>query len=208
MNEPKKIPPKSDSATNKSPNVKKVTAGNVSLKKKTTGQKIFETFIPGDIKSIGKFLWKEIAIPAVKRALDELISQGGHMLLYPGDTSHPSRTRPGEIRASYDYNRQYRSPSRDYDRPRSYINKWADDFNLDRVSFSSRVDAEMVLRSMEEQLRDYPFVRVSDFFEYAVITSDNYQATNWGWTSLREAYVETDFNGEYYIKFPKIMPID
>lgn len=205
--EAKKIPPKSNQVDAVLPDVKKVTTGNVTLKKKTTAQKILETFVPGDIKDVGEFIVKEIAIPAIKRTLDELISQGGHMLLYPGDATRP-RNRANEVKASFDYNRQYRSPSRDYDRPRSSYNRWSDDFNLDRVSFASRVDAEMVLRSMEDQLRDYPFVRVSDFFEYAGVTSDNYQATNWGWTSIRDATIERDFGGEYYIRFPKIMPID
>lgn len=210
MEEAKKIPAKvspKPEEKEKKPEPKKVTTGDVSIQKKSIGQKLAQTFVPGDLKSVAKWAWKEIAVPMVKRTLDELISQGAHMMLYPGDTSTRRDRRPGDIQATFDYGRQYRSRSRDSDRPRP-SSRWAEDFELDRIKFSSRTDADMVLRSMDDQLADYPFVRVSDFYEYAGITTDNYQLPNWGWTSLREATVERNFDGSYYICFPRPMPID
>ena len=209
MAEVKKIPAKGQIKERKQeasvPTKKeKVISGKATLKKKTLGQKVLETFLPGDIKDVKSYVWNEILIPAFKRTVDEFISQGTHMMLYPGDTS--PRRRDDGIRASYDYGRQYRSRDRGYDRmPPS---SWANDFDLERVSFSSRVDAEMVLQSMRDSLREFSFVRVADFYDFAGITTDNYQIYNFGWTSLREAEVRRDMNGEYYIRFPKTMPLD
>lgn len=213
LDEVKKIPAKGQAQKKEQPkNVaipkkEKVTSGTVTVKKKSLGQKALATFLPGDIQDVKSVLWNDIIIPAFKRTVDEFISQGAHMMLYPGDTA-PRNRRDNGIRASYDYNRQYRSRDRDYDRAPAPRNRWADDFDLDRVSFSSRVDAEMVLQSMENVLVEYSFVRVSDFFEFAGISTDNYQIYNYGWTSLRDADVRRDMSGEYYIQFPRVMPID
>lgn len=212
MEETKKVPAKVDpkkEATRTIPvKREKVISGAASLKKKSLGQKILETFIPGDIRDVKSFAWNEIIVPAFRRTLDEFISQGAHQLFFPGDTSRRSSRYDSSVRASYDYNRQYRSRDRDYDRDRRPTNRWADDFDLERVSFSNRTDAEMVLSSMENVLADYPFVRVSDFFDFAGISTDNYQTADYGWTSLREATIHRDMNGEWYISFPRVMPID
>ena len=211
MEEAKKVPTKEEvrkEATRTIPvKREKIISGTATVKKKSLRQKILETFIPGDIRDVKTFAWNEIIIPAFRRTLDEFISQGAHQLLYPGDTSRRDRRYDSSIRAYYDYNRQYRSSSREPDRGRPQ-NRWADDFDLERVSFSTRTDAEMVLSSMENVLADYPFVRVSDFFDFAGISTDNYQTYNYGWTSLREAGVHRDINGDWYIHFPRVMPID
>lgn len=210
MAEVKKIPAKGQAKESKPTPVKreKVISGTANVRKKSLGQKMIATFLPGDIRDVKSYAWNEILLPAFKRTVDEFISQGIHMMLYPGDTA-PRGRRDNGVRASYDYGRQYRSRDRDYDRDRySPRNSWADDFDLERVSFSSRVDAEMVLQSMENVLRDYPFVRVSDFFDFAGISTENYQAGNFGWTSLREATVRRDFNGDWYISFPRFMSIE
>lgn len=210
MAEVKKIPAKGQAKESKPAPVKreKVISGTANVRKKSLVQKAIETFLPGDIRDVKSYAWNEILLPAFKRTVDEFISQGIHMMLYPGDTA-PRGRRDNGVRASYDYGRQYRSRDRDYDRDRySPRNSWADDFDLERVSFSNRVDAEMVLQSMENILRDYTFVRVSDFFDFAGISTENYQTGNFGWTSLREAEVRRNFNGDWYISFPRCMPID
>lgn len=215
MEEAKKIPPKGSQTKAKEKEKpipkQKVISGLATVKKKSLGEKILETFLPGDIQDIKKYAWNEIILPAFKRTLDDFISQGAHMLIYPGDTTYQrDRRRSDGVRASFDYGRQYRSRDRDRDRDYDFSSRsrFDDSFELDRVTFSNRVDAEMVLDSMENVLADYPFVRVSDFFEFAGISTENYQAANYGWTSLRDADIRRDFNGDYYIKFPRIMPID
>lgn len=211
MEEAKKVPAKDqvrkDAVRTIPVQKKKIISGTATVKKKSLGQKILETFIPGDIRDVKTFAWNEIIVPAFRRTLDEFISQGAHQLLYPGDTYRRDRRYDSSIRASYDYNRQYRGGGREPDRSRPQ-NRWADDFNLDRISFERRSDAEMILASMDNDIREYTFVRVSDFFNYAGISTDNYQTANYGWTSLREATIHCDINGEFYIHFPKPMPID
>ena len=51
----------------------KVTSGTVKTKKKSTGEKIIETFLPGDIKDVRDSLVKEVLIPALNRTIYDFL---------------------------------------------------------------------------------------------------------------------------------------
>lgn len=183
----------------------KVTSGTVKAKKKSTGEKIIETFLPGDIKDVRDSLVKEVLIPALKRTIYDFFTEGLNGLLYPGQAR---RTNRGVGGVRVDYGASWRNSSIEEDRPKAQ-NRWERDFDFEQISFSTRADAEAVLAAMAGMIETYKWVSVAEFYDLAGVTSENYQLNKYGWKSIRNADILKDFRtGEYYIHFPRPMPID
>lgn len=185
--------------------VDKIVEGQVQVRKQSTGEKVFKTFFPGDIRDVVKSMCSTVLLPALKRTVYDFFTEGLDGLLYPGEPRANRNRVPSGSRISYD--RQY--DRRDYNtRPRG-ISQWDRDFDFSQVLFDDRSDAEAVISGLEANLREYPFVSAAVFYELAGITTDNYQLNKYGWTDLRSASVIRDFRtGKFYVHLPKPLPID
>ena len=175
--------------------IQKVASGKT--KKKGEMQKLIDAFIAEDLTSIKN----DILIPAIKKTIDDMISEGIHRLLYPGDTSGISR-RTNASRVSY---RSY------YDRPEirpAKDNRAATVFDYDEIVFDTRGDAEAVLSQMEEIINHYQVCSVADLYDMANISNPPYTSVKYGWTSVRTATVVRARGGGYVIKLPRAIPID
>lgn len=108
-------------------------------------------------------------------------------------TNEPSRKRDGN-RASY---RQYYDDGYSSDsRPKANVG-----YNYEDLVFETRGDAELVLSEMDDMLEKFKVVSISDMFDFAGVSS-NYTDNKYGWTDLREAYVERCRDG-YCIRLPR-----
>lgn len=175
--------------------LQKVVSGSVKVRKKSP---LKEALISEDAANIKSYILMDVLIPAVKKAISDIVKNGIEMLLY-GDSGRPNDRRSPSSGVSYrDYydlkDDRYRQvpPSRQGRSP-------------DKIVIPSRGEAEEVLTRMDELLETYKMVTVADFYDLVGVTCD-YTDNNYGWTSLRSADVIRVRDG-YIIKLPRALPI-
>lgn len=178
--------------------VEKVVTGKATVRKKSALSKIADEFISDDAKNIKSYVIGDVLIPAFKKAISDIVTNGIDMILYGGSMGKSKRSSADRV--SY---RNY------YDEPRTSREKTYSDtrFSFDEVIVDSRGEAEEVLARMDEIIEQYQVVSVADLYELAGIRNDNYMTHKYGWTSIRNADVVRIRDG-YLIKMPKAMPIN
>lgn len=179
--------------------VEKVVTGAVITRKKSGIRKFADEFIAEDAKNIKSYVLGEVLIPAVKKAISDIVTTGIDMILYGG--SRPGGKRSTADRVSYRnyYDRDTR-PVRD---SRTIM---SNAYTLDDIVLSTRGEAEEVLQRMDELMDSYGLVRVADLYDLVGITGQ-YTDNKYGWTNIRNAEVVRVRDG-YLIKMPRAVPID
>lgn len=178
--------------------LKKVTTGNVTLRKKSGLSKIKDSFIE-DAPKVKDHIIFEVFIPAAKKFILDAVS----MLLLGESARVDTKKRPAGSRVSYrDF---YDDPVRS-NRSSRITTKSA--FDLDEFEFDNRGDAEDVLYQMEQIVGKYGLVSVADLYDLCDMTPDNHCVNNYGWSDLRSARVLRVNGGGYIIRFPKPYPLD
>lgn len=177
--------------------VQKVVTGPVKTKKKSEAKKFVDTFISEDATKVKEYILMDVLVPAIKKAISDIVTNGIDMILYGGSGKTKSNI-PGS-RVSYI---NYNNPSR-FD-SRQPIQRSA--YSYDDIILQSRGEADMVLSQMDEIVSQYGFVRVADMYDLVGITG-NYTDNNYGWTDIRSAQIIRVRDG-YMIKMPRALPID
>lgn len=178
---------------------------NVKVRKKSGVTKIKDVFLPGDVDTVKDFIVKDVIVPSIIKAIDTIVTDGVHMMLYGESGRRDSRRGPAD-RVSYrDYNgyssRDRGDNRRDY---RSTVSRGT--YQYDEIIFESRVEAENVLMGLDDILDQYGIVRVADYYELVQVSCDH-TAMNYGWTDLRSANIIRT-RGGFMIKLPRPLPID
>ena len=176
--------------------VEKVVSGKTSTKKKSGIRKLSDTFLSEDIGNVKNYIFAEVLLPAAKKLVSDIVTNGTNMLLY------------GEIKnkkgnsSKVSYSRYYDDRSRDYRSPVVRNN-----FDYDEIIFETRGDAEAVLDAMYDILNQYKVVSVAELYDLASITTHNYTCNNYGWVDLRGSSVVRVRDG-YILKLPRALAID
>lgn len=178
--------------------VEKVVKGPVVTRKKSGFDKLKGEFISDDAKNIKSYVFGEVLIPAIKKAISDIVTDGIAILLY-GESRNGGNRRSTADRVSY---RSYYDNS--YDR-RGPISR-ATSYSYDDIILNSRGEAEDVLMRMDELMETYGLVRVADLYDLVGITG-NYTDNKYGWTNIRNAEIVRVRDG-YMIKMPRAVPID
>ena len=177
--------------------VDKVVTTQVKTRKKNNIRKLADTFTSPDAANVGSYVWGDVLVPSIKKALDDIVTNGIRMILY-GETTSRSKTSNVSYRNYYDRRddrTQYSSTARTTRR-----------FDYDDLIFANRGEAEDVLDRMDETVGRYGFVTVADMYDMADLTAP-YTSNKYGWTSIRTAEVTRVREG-YIIKLPKALPIE
>lgn len=177
--------------------VEKVVKGPVVTRKKSGLDKLKGEFISDDAKNIKSYVFGEVLIPAIKKAISDIVTDGIAILLY-GESRNGGNRRSTADRVSY---RSYYDTS--YDR-RSPIRSTS--YTYDDIILNSRGEAEDVLMRMDELMETYGLVRVADLYDLVGI-SGSYTDNKYGWTNIRSAQIVHVRDG-YMIKMPRAIPID
>ena len=175
--------------------VEKVVTGKVITRKRSGLSKLADEFISEDAKNIKSYVFGEVLIPAIKKAISDIVTDGIDMILYGG--SKPGSKRSTADRVSYRnyYDRDNRAPART-----NSIYSYED------IILDSRGEAEDVLLRMDELIEAYKVVSVADLKDLVGI-SGPYTDNKYGWTNIRNAEIVRVRDG-YMIKMPRVMPID
>lgn len=176
--------------------VGKLVTGNVKTKKNEV-RKLTDVFISEDVSNVKSYVLMEVLVPAIKKAISDIVTNGVDMILYGG-------TRPNKNRTSSDYV-SYRNYS-DRDRRDDRGPTRGRGFDYEDLVFDSRGDAEAVRQGMLETIDQYGIVTVGDLYDMADRTAP-YTSYDYGWTSIRTAEVVRVRDG-FIIKLPRAVPLD
>ena len=184
---------------NKDIKIEKVVTGNVITKKKSKARKFTEELVSEDAKNVKSYVLGEVLIPAIKKLISDIVTDGIDIILY-GQSKKGSKRSTAD-RVSY---RNY------YDEPRNSSRNnrpvLASGYSYDDIILESRGEAQDVLTRMDELVDTYGVVRVADLYDLVGKTGD-YTDNKYGWTNIRNAEIVRVREG-YWIKMPRAMPID
>ena len=179
----------------KQPEKKLTKVANAKLKKKSEIQKIAETFVAEDLNKVKNAVLMDVIVPAVKKVISDIVTNGIDMLLY-GEVKHNKTTTTSKIGYNSMYNSQNQTNAARVARS-SYI--------YNDIILSSRSEAEEVLNQMNEIIGTYGVVSVADLCEIVGVTGE-FTDNKYGWSDIRDAYVERSKDG-YMLKLPRALPI-
>lgn len=191
----------SDKDVNK--RVEKITNGVVKTKKKSEMSKLTNIFIAEDVVSVKNYIIDEVLLPAAKKAISDIVTNGIDMLLY-GETRGKNRDRSSRVSYSKYYDDRDRSGS--FSRDRTRYNRRSSGYDYDDVILETRGEAEDVLDRMDDLISSYDIVSVADLYDLVGIPG-SYTDNKYGWTNLRNAEIQRVRDG-YLLRLPKVLPID
>ena len=176
--------------------IEKVVSGTAKVKKKSEAKKFADVFITEDIENVKSYILMDVLVPAVKKAISDVVTNGIDMILYgeSGRTKKSSASK-ASYRNYYDRGKNDRGNSSGMRRAYDY-----DDIILD-----DRGEAEDVLERMYELIDTYDNVSVADYYDLLGVSSD-YTDNKYGWTELPNSSVVRVKDG-YKIRLPKPMPL-
>lgn len=184
---------------------KPVVSGKVTIKKKSEGMKLLETFFEGDIKQVGKSVWEDILVPAVKDLLYGALDQAFRGMIYR-DYSTGGRRRDRDrdsvrVRRE-DFTRYSRDRDRRDDRDREDV------YDYGELFFEDKREADDVKEGLYDLLERYKWATVGQLYELSRlrVRQTDY---NYGWRDkdARDIYVER-CRGGYMLKTPRPKPLD
>lgn len=177
--------------------VQKVVSGKVKTKSNEK-RKLANIFISEDAANVKSYVFMDVLVPAIKKAISDIVTDGIDMILYGG--SHSGKHKSGN-KVSY---RSYYNDKRDDRQDNSY--RARNRFDYDDLIFDSRAECEAVREQMVDLIDAYGFVTVADMYDMADIPAP-YTSNKYGWTNIRTAETVRVRDG-YVLKLPKAMPID
>lgn len=175
----------------------KVINGKAKVKKKNGIVKFTDVFISEDAANVKSYILMDVLVPAVKKAISDIVRDGIDMILYGESRGNKNRSN-----SSYVSYRDY-SDRRDSDR---YSSKARTGYSHDDIILETRGEAEEVLSRMDELIDTYGIVSVADLYDLVGITR-NYTDNKYGWTNIRNAEPVRVRDG-YMLKLPKALPIN
>ena len=174
------LPGNTDKAKEGASPEKKVIA-KAKVQKKSAIKEALRTFFVQDLPEIAEHLVVNVAIPAAKNAITDMVTQGIQQLLYgevdprrrptSGYTSYSSSSRSNRGNAYY---RPRESDRREPRQPKPT--------NVEDLVFDTRGDAVDVIEYVAEQIEEYGQVSVADLMS-SVGIQPRYTDERWGWTT-------------------------
>lgn len=177
--------------------IEPVVKGKVT-KKKNNVRKLTDTFVSEDIQNVKSYVLMDVLVPAIKKAISDIVTNGIDMILYGESGRSIRKTNASTV--SY---RNYYDNRRD---DRYSSSRTRTGYSYDDVVLETRSEAEDVLTRMDELIDTYGVVSVADMYDLVGI-SCNYTDNKYGWTNLRNAEPVRVRDG-YMLKLPKALPID
>lgn len=180
--------------------IEKVVSGPVKTKKKSEIRKFTDVFVSEDMDSVKSYIFMDVIVPAVKKAISDVVTNGIDMLLY-GETGGRNNTKKNSA-SRVSYRSYYDSQNDRRERPTTRMMG----YEYDEIVLDNRGEAESVLDRMDEIVSTYGMVSVADFYDLIGVTS-KYTDNKYGWTNISNAHIVRTRDG-YMIKMPKALPLD
>lgn len=175
---------------------------NATAVKKSQLKKFGDAMIKENFHNVVDRVLYDICIPALKETIVDGIHKGLEMWLIGTVSTGRDARRRGNI-VSYDqYYEDRRRDSRPTRRPIRST------FDIDDISFDSRVDAEKVRDKIFETLDEYGSIRVSDVWGFCGWDSE-YTYNKYGWTKADLRIIPISYSrGAYVLELPTPRALD
>jgi hypothetical protein len=202
----KSYPPNSKKSKQESEKVEKKVErleGVKAIKQKPPmGRRIREAFTGDSARGIGDYLIFEVALPAIKTTLFDLINQGANRALFGPGSQAPgaANRRPGVV--------NYNQISRNQVNQPQVINISARDkatHKFDNILFGTRQEAEVTLSALLDIVDRFDVAAVSDLYELVGVTG-SFVDDKWGWFNLQGADI-VPVRGGFILDLPATQPI-
>lgn len=177
--------------------VEKIISGSAKSKKPNEIQKIAGVFMSEDIENVKSYILMDVLVPAIKKAISDIVTNGIDMALY-GEDAGSRRKKSSASKVSYG---GYYERDRENRSTRGSTIRTRTNYNYEDIVLDNRGDAEEVLLRMDELISTYGMVSVADFYDLVGITG-NYTDNKYGWSDIRSATVVRVRDG-YVIKMPR-----
>lgn len=181
--------------------VQKVVKGPVKTKT-NEARKLADIFISEDVSNVKNYIFMDVLVPAIKKAIYDIVTNGIDMFLY-GNTGRSKSNSPSGTKVSY---RNYYDQKNNNTYRGSENTQSRNGFEYDDIIFNSRGDAESVKQQMVDTISRYGFVTVADLYDMVDITPP-YTSQKYGWMNVNSAEV-VRVRGDYRLKLPKPAPLD
>lgn len=190
---------KNAAASEPSKKVNKVVSNTAKVKKKSEAQKIADVFISEDVENVKEYIVGDVLIPAVKKAISDIVITGIEMLLY-GNTRPRTTGNPSRVQYQSYWDRQNAS------RAGQANSSGQIGLNYNNITYATRADAEAVLGELLGLIREYGVASIADLYSASNIPYSNYTYNDYGWRDLSIAKTYPVKDG-YMIKLPKASPL-
>lgn len=185
--------------------MEKVVSGTVK-KQDNKGRRFADIFISEDAANVKSYIFLDVLVPAIKKAISDIVTDGIDMILY-GGTGRSSKRSSSTSNVSYRSYYKERDRYSDHRESDSYESR--NRFRYEDIKFESRGDAEAVRRQMLDAVKRYGMVTVADMYDLAGETAP-YTSCNYGWMSARifETVEPKRVRDGYILPLPSASPID
>lgn len=183
--------------------VSKVVKGPVKTKKNEV-RKFADIFISEDISNVKTYIFMDVLVPAVKKAIYDIVTNGIDMFLYGG--SGKSKSSSTGTKVSYRNYYDQKSTSNSVGYRGSENTRSHNGFEYEDIVFDNRGEAETVKQQMQAAIGRYGFVTVSDLYDMVDLPAP-YTSQKYGWMDVSSAEVKRERDG-YSLKLPRPVPID
>lgn len=178
----------------------KVVTGEAKRIKKNEMARFKDVFISEDAKNVKSYILSDVLIPAVKKLINDIVTDGIQMILF-GGTSRKSGVSGSRVNY-VSYNNYSNSRNEN-----SVVRRPATGYSFDKIRIDNRGEAEEVLSQMDAIIEKYGMARVTDFYDLVGVTG-NYTDNKYGWSNLSTARIVRTSDGGYVIELPRAMPIE
>lgn len=185
----------------------KVISGEVVTKPKSISSRFRTIFLGGDFTTARQYVISEVALPALRNLVVEVISKGADRLIY-GDSVR--RRGPTGYAPRVQYNnplyRQGGPLARTGPPNQNPVDRWRQGAKaFDDIIVSTKEDAEVLVERLIDIVDMYEVVSVADLNELVGLPSSHID-NKWGWTNLSSIETRQVREG-YRVVFPPLEEI-
>ena len=180
--------------------VQKVVKSPVKTKKNDV-RKLADIFISEDIANVKSYIFMDVLVPAIKKAVYDIVTNGIDMFLYGGTGKNKSGSSGTKVSYRNYYDQKNNSGYRGSENTKS-----RNGFEYDDIIFDNRGEAEAVKQQMLATIGRYGVVTVADLYDMVDLSAP-YTSQKYGWMDVSGADVTRVRDG-YVLKLPRAVPID
>lgn len=180
--------------------VTKVVNGPVKTKRNDV-RKLADIFISEDISNVKSYIFMDVLVPAIKKAIYDIVTNGIDMFLY-GGSGKGRNNQPG---AKVSYRNYYEQKNNVGYRASDNVRQ-SNAFDYDDIVFNNRGEAEAALQQMKDIIARYGIVTVNDLYEMTPLSAP-YTSQKYGWMDVSNVDIVRVRDG-YILKLPRAVPID
>lgn len=189
-------------------NIEKVVEGTVVQRKRGWWRRVQDAMTGDDAQTVGTYILYEVAIPAFRDLIFDIIRNGAERSLY-GEV-RPSRGSGRGFGRNNAINYGSMSRSRD-DRDRrnerrEVSSRARRNHDFGEIIIPDRGEAEEVIDRLVDLIDRFGVATISDLYDLVGVTSD-YSDEKWGWYNLASARAVRTRDG-YLLDLPRTEPID